>query len=655
MGFGGIMAKTFSSSDLGFDSPKKKTFTSEDLGFDDSSSKEKSSGFDPATALRGLGEAGTLGHLSNAQSATEPLMFKALNVITGKNVETDDVFDKEAYIKRRDERVSELEKMKDENPGSYYTGLGAGSLLTSAVPGLSVGKGLKGLSAMKAAAKIGAIQGLLANPGEEKGEITIKPVERGIGGVVGGLTSGLLQGAGELAGAGLDKTTEFAKQLFKKAKPNAEEIQAAAKVLGSEATPGMLAEGGFVPRLEESLANSPSMFGRKIAERRGDVFKKAGETAEGLLSEASNLTPFQQGEQFKKGMVQEIGKKQGPISMVYDEIKESTGNIPIAEKSKAIVLKNIEKIPGFSVFGKSGAPSKYMEMLDSAKTATDMSDILSLMKSDVRSGSVDGAERKILSQMIDKFGRLEQSSILRGSVESARNSGEGESVARELIGDIKGARKGYRGLMSDISSVADDAGIKSYTGPGGFLDKVESVPSEVISQKFFNPKNLRGIENLKSKFPEQYELLRTGKIKEVLEKSIGKAGNETDVMAGKFLKELSKMNPEIEQLLFPQGGKELGALRTVLQNVPEKFNNSGTAGSSKFSTEAIMSNLYDIPQYMLYNFANTDSADKLAKQLMNKSPALAELSRSSPKAFNSFMMNLLQNANKDSNNKSQGF
>ena len=81
-----------------------------------------------------------------------------------------------------------------------------------------------------------------------------------------------------------------------------------------------------------------------------------------------------------------------------------------------------------------------------------------------------------------------------------------------------------------------------------FLDEVEKVPSETIQAKFFNVNNSRQLKSLQDKFPEQFDLLKQGKLKDIADAAIDfsqKGKGETNT--ANFLKEVRSLTPEFKK------------------------------------------------------------------------------------------------------------
>lgn len=151
--------------------------------------------------LEGFGEGVSLGYLNNLQALTEPLTFKALNFITGKDVKADD------YVEARDSYNKRQESLAKENPKSFMTGQVAGTI-ASAIPAAGAGAAAgTGRAAMAArglqAAKAGTIYGATQNTQETEGQLGGLDIPQRIENAGTGMATGILASyGGEALGAG---------------------------------------------------------------------------------------------------------------------------------------------------------------------------------------------------------------------------------------------------------------------------------------------------------------------------------------------------------------------------------------------------------------------------------------------------------------------
>jgi hypothetical protein len=398
-------------------------------------------------------------------------------------------------------------------------------------------------------------------------------------------------------------------------KKNMSEIISAANRLGVKPTPGMLDDTGFVERMEYTLANSPSLLGQRVKRAQESVAQGVDDAIQSATKEASGLSSNQIGEKFKSALGSKIAERSGPISQVFDEVAESTKYIPLTERSKELVLKKIAELPEFRLSGGSGKLGEFQAMLQRAETAADVKTIGSLLNQEIRAAK--GSERMALSAAKDIVQKFEKNSIMRSAIQQAREGGmreaTGRKIGNEIIGELKDARAAYKTLADDLGQIAENARIK-FQGPSTFVDDVEKITSERIQDKFFNVENLRQLQALKTKFPEEFELLKQGKLKDIVDASFKSTSQGDGISANRFVTEINKIGPEAKELLFGKSVQLLKDVETLQRSMPRNFNPSGTASQQTWAN-ALTATPGDIPNFLLYKGASSNLGKKIQQNV----------------------------------------
>lgn len=518
----------------------------------------------------------------------------------------DDAILEAAYQKGRDDERTRLKIDSEVNPGTSFVSEIGGAVASP------VNKLAKGMSLVKGGAVLGGLYGLGTS---ERESLAGNIVDTALG-----------AGTGAAFGLGVDKLSKAiapaSQAVAQKISPalekkNTKEIIAAADRLGIKVTPGMLDDTGFVQRLEYTLANSPSLFGQSVARNQKAVLEKVDDAVLEATKDASNLTPYQIGDKFKSGLTAKVGERLDPIKAAFDDVAESTKAIGITDKSKQAIIRNIKQIPEVRLSGGKGKVGEYIDMISNIKTADDAKTVSSLLSSEIR--ATQGKDKLVLMAIKDKVSTIETKSINRAALTAAKEAGlkgdSGKQIGKEIISDLKGARKGYQELASDLSAIAENTRVKFQGGPSAYLDRVESIPNEQIQRKFFNTENLRQLEGLKSKFPEEFNLLKQGKLQEIVENSLKPVSQvDAGISSVKFINEVNKINPEAKKLLFGDAVKLLKDIETVQRSMPKNFNPSGTASELGWQ-DALWRNVKDTRNYVLYKGASTNLGKKITTKM----------------------------------------
>ncbi|MBP9693172.1 MAG: hypothetical protein KBE16_00480 [Alphaproteobacteria bacterium] len=512
---------------------------------------------------------------------------------------------KQAYEYGRNQEREGLKQDVKKNP---VTSLAAG--ITGGIVS-PINKIAKGMSAAKAGATLGGVYGFGTSESDSALGMGVDTVKgAALGGLIGKGVDKIAKG---IAPASENIAARTSPAVPKK---NVDEIIQAADKLGIKVTPGMLDDSGFVERLESSLAKSPSIMGQSLARKLKTVNEQLSEAATKLTDEATTLSPYQVGEKFKSGVTAKVGEDLAPISQVFDEVAQSTKFIPISQRSKDAIVNNIKKIDAYALTEGAGKPQQYVNMIGRLENADQVKQAMTLLNADIR--AAQGAEKQVLIGIKNKLSALEENSITRAAIQQAREGGmreaTGKKIGSEIVNDLKDARTKYREMALNLQDLAENARIKTNKGPSAFLDAVESIPSERIQDKFFNVENIKTLNNLKEKFPEQFNLLKQGKLKEISDATIDKTVNgQGRASTQRFLNEVRKLGPEAKQLLF-NDPSVIDDITKIQQSMPRNFNPSGTASEMGWQ-DALYRNVKDIPSYLLYKGASTNLGKKIGNNL----------------------------------------
>lgn len=518
----------------------------------------------------------------------------------GPTLSVDDI--NAAYERGRNLEREGLKRDMEHNPVTSVGSQIVGGIVSP------INKITKGMGALKTGATLGGVYGFGTS---EADNVVDTAIDTGKGAAIG-LGTGYV---GQKIANAIAPTAEKVASKISQAIPkkNQENIIAAADRVGLKLTPAMLDDTGFVERLEYTLSNSPSFLGQRVNRAQKQAYESLQSAVKEATKDATNLTEYEVGNRVKSGITAKIGERLDPISAVFNEVKESTKFIPISQKSKDAIIRNIQNTDEYILTGGAGKANQYVEMLNRAQNADQVKTMMTMLNSDIQ--AAQGAERQVLMTIRSKLGNLENNSITRAAIAQAKDAGlnqsTGKRIGAELVGELKEARQGYRKLMTDLGETAQDARLGKTYGPSGFLDKVESIPSERLQQRLFNTDNQRQLQNLAKNFPDEFALLRQGKLRDIAESAVGEQG-QTSVK--KFLNQVEKLSPEAQEIVFTNNGQLLDDLFTLNNALPRNFNPSGS-GTQAGWQEALYSNVKDIPNYLLYKGASTNLGKAIGRSL----------------------------------------
>lgn len=534
---------------------------------------------------------------------------------------------KKNYEEGRDRKRAMQKQAKLENPDSYFAGELVGGLSSAAIPGLGAIK--TGRGAMAAGAGLGAVAGLGKSEGKDLNELSQDTlIGLGLGGALGGLG----HKAGSLFSKSANVASEkaapsIAKMLPIGEKENAAAIREAAKRLGIKATPGMTNASETVQKLESSLHQAPTVGGWLARRGTAPVGKGMQNATEDLISDAARVSPFESGEKAKKILADEVGKKFKASTDTFNDLAKYTKDIPVSEKSVKAVSRNILNIPEAQVLDLPLA-KQVVTALEKNPSA-DQIKMLRGMVGKAASGAKDGNERSAYWQMYAKLGKLEENTIKRGVIASARTRPEGETIASGMLGQLKGAKKAYAGEMGNLEDFAQASRLGKFGGPSGFVDKIDAIPSERLQEKLLPLADVRQAQSLQKNFPNAFGELKGARLRDLSEGVL----RDGEAVPGKLLQNTRDLNPEAQGMLFGDKSSKLNDLRTVSHALPDKVGPSGT--SQALDMKEMLNPITqarDLARFAAYKTSSSETLAKVAQYLKAK-PQFANLAEKNPKAF----------------------
>lgn len=607
--------------------------------------------------LEGYGQGATFGYLPQIQAGVAPAQDWAMEQIAKSDfgarlmgVPQGATVDSGDYLQRRDENIARQERLARENPATYAAGnvLGAVATTAMAAPLATTGRGAQAASALdrvKGAAKAGAAFGALANPGDKEGEISpVQARERIINAIKGAAIGGALGAGTEVAASGLKAGANVSKKAIKKLqdfvvkeKPDADEIRAAAKALGFEATPGMVTDSQTIQKLESSLSQSPSIPGaivRKSQRKAADALEKAGRE---LTEDASQLTRYEAGDLAKRQIKENVEKRFLSPKKSFQDLRNYTKDISSTEKSVASVIRNINKIDEVATFQDGAAASvakSVNNVLRNRPSADQIKKLRTMVgkKASAAARAGDGEEAGIW-KIYQKLGRLEENTIKRGVLDSARTGKEAETITQGMLGKLRSAKKDYSEQMRILEDAAKAGKIKVAKSPNLFAEKVDDIDAEKIGNKFFNLADAKGRRVTKETFPEAFQTLRKQRLSEIRDKSMSKGKLDP----GKLIRQVDKMDDEAVRDLFRDSIGTTKNMKKVMDSFPDKVGPSGTPEGIVYSS------LFDIATKQVTDFGRLAAykgitqAGKITNALARRLKKLSEfksLSERNPKKFN---------------------
>lgn len=435
-------------------------------------------------------------------------------------------------------------------------------------------------------------EGAIAAAGEGAGQVIAK-VPALVKGAPAAIRGVMKSGAGDdVASAATFADVGFTPTL----KGSAGEIAEATQRVGGKATAGMVTANKNIQNLENVLSQSPTIAGERVRSAYAPIQRGLKESAENLAG-TPNMSQFEAGEAFKAGLKSKITERVQPLASRFESIRESAKNVkpePASlERAAGRLLK--QDLAEFADLPQGQAIRKYADMIRGAKSLDSLKQLRSSVGDEIGKAmdSGDGQLAMALGKVKSSIQRLERREILKTAIQRAaevvpdRAGGkflskaaqqkiaeqEGSKIAKDLIGEIKGVNKGWRALMTELEAVASAGGIDKIASPKHLSRIIDDMPSEKIAERFFNMKNYRGLRDVKTHLPDEFEVLRQTRLGQIAEKSMTKG--EPDPV--KLIRNLKGIGKESREILFGKDGERvLRDMETVVNSLPSKVGASDT-------------------------------------------------------------------------------
>lgn len=347
-------------------------------------------------------------------------------------------------------------------------------------------------------------------------------------------------------------------------KENADEIAEAAARLGAKPTPGMLTANKNVQNLEQVLSERPTIAG-EIVRRRSEPLSRAVKEASEEVGQTTAFTPYEYGNEAKKGLMGKIAERLDPLTASYDDIAESTSKAVIDPKqaertAKGLINTTLAKGEGLPA---NVLANKYAQMLSKAEDAETVRNIISAAGKEAR--DLSGTPEGIMAGKVKQAGeRLLRRGLIKAGEEGAGE--EGVSAAKELISQLRDTNKGYRQLTGDINDSLGHLNLGT-NSPGAVARTIDKdLPAEKLVQKLFDAKNVGALQKVQEFSPEAFEAARQNRLNEIVQKSLTKG----QVDPSKLARNIGGLPREVKELLV---GKEnvskLTDVKTLMDALPE--------------------------------------------------------------------------------------
>jgi hypothetical protein len=360
-------------------------------------------------------------------------------------------------------------------------------------------------------------------------------------------------------------------------KPNASEIEDAARRLDAPLPEGLLSDSEHIQKIEDMLRNSPTPVGIE----RAALYKRGYERATGAVTDAlgagEDMTAAEAGNRLKQVVSDAFERKAGPVKDLYNQIEEYAPAVPVSDASTGAISKNIRKIIDEQSLIQ-GTPehafvNTFADGLDQVENLAQLKNFRTALN------RATSPETRFVSGLIkEKLDNLEQNAIRRFA--GTMKTPEAQQKILGLLDQIDRAKAGYSSLRDDMGRLGKTVlGRSKIYGPEDFLNAVEDQTPERFAKRLFAKDNSEFLQWLDREMPEATDV-----ISQYQRSAIRDAATTNGAIdPKKIFKALDKLSPEVKKVLFdPEELDRIDAARTYLEAFPKNFNPSGTSSMEAY-------------------------------------------------------------------------
>jgi hypothetical protein len=345
-------------------------------------------------------------------------------------------------------------------------------------------------------------------------------------------------------------------------RPKAGQIKEAASLLGVKPTPQQMFEG--VAAQQSLVEQSSGLFGRKLRKTIEQNKKQLSEVAEDLVNVSDELT-VDIGEQVKKGIVGKIKEKLAPAVDIYSRYEAPFKAIPADLTKVKDVIAQLKKDFPFS--DTKGLINTIEEDLKLVKNINDLKKFRTGLGGRLEA-TAPGNKKTIIKRLYGPATEARSDSLLKQA------KTQGDEFFAQAQSDIAQADAIWKQTIAEV-----DEALLEGAGKGGVVERAGKFlgkKRELELTNLLNVKDPKKIVAFKKQFPEEFEILKSAKIEELVKKSM--RSGELDPK--KIANQIDKLPAETKRLFFDENAvAKAKALKLFLDDVTTSRQFVGPSGT----------------------------------------------------------------------------
>jgi hypothetical protein len=391
---------------------------------------------------------------------------------------------------------------------------------------------------------------------------------------------GKLSQSGALGGKTLKQGAETA-QAAQVVRESAPEIKEVAKRLNVPVFEGQLYKDLFTQAAEGVLQTSPSHLARSRQNKLLRALESLQDQARSIVP-PSGVTAYEAGSGAKEAMLKQANEQKALFSKLYETIRESTQHIPVSERSRKAISRNVSRLPG-TKFDLSPAKSLIEKVAGDINKIQTVDDI-KLLRTELNralSQTASRAEYSAVGDISRRLKALEEGTVIRAAEIMARDTKDPavKQMILSLIDTRRATDAQYREFMDGLSKLSKGMGKSKIKSSDDAIRFISGLDSEKIANRLFQKNNVEFMQFLKGKHPEQLNSIFQLQKSEILKKVT--TGDEINIK--RLIKEVNNIPKEIKEMMF--NASELNKLEDMgkyLYSMPPHLNPSKTAIAQEY-------------------------------------------------------------------------
>jgi len=400
-----------------------------------------------------------------------------------------------------------------------------------------------------------------------------------------GSSAGLL---GPLVEKGVKASQKAFKAVLPTLRQDVELIKAAAKRLGVKPAIRSLYDNKLIDditiNLEQVSGTVGGFFHRRAAKGR---VKSMDDAVEALIGENRGHDLVTIGDKAKEQIKERVGTILEPLENFYNKIEELTKKVTLSDDIKNPLIKKIDDFISDATDKKSrNILNEFKEEILNANNVDRLKKLRTGAGKNIKVYGMQGETilQRNFSELYNNLTVARSDALRKGLNEVP---GIGSDQVKTFLKGLNDADKAY----AQTAGMIKNALLKRGKDIKGSLRSVVKNFDEVMEEKdvlrkVFNTGDPKKLIKLKKDFPETFELLRSTKISEMVNKVEGAVTDK--VSMPKFIQNLKDIPEQTKNIMFGEDALgQINDIKTILKNTADLY--SVNASKTSFNGEFLKS------------------------------------------------------------------